>query len=54
MVRQWMEDPDFDREYDELEQEFALFDELLRARKAAGLTQSYSAKPTCAGQRKSA
>lgn len=33
MVRKWMEDPDFVREYDNLEQEFALFDELLGARK---------------------
>jgi transcriptional regulator with XRE-family HTH domain len=40
MVRKWMEDPDFVREYDNLEQEFALFDELLRARKEAGLTQA--------------
>jgi transcriptional regulator with XRE-family HTH domain len=40
MVRKWMEDPDFVHEYDNLEQEFALFDELLRARKEAGLTQA--------------
>lgn len=40
MVREWMEDPDFVREYVNLEEEFALFDELLRARKEAGLTQA--------------
>jgi transcriptional regulator with XRE-family HTH domain len=40
MVHAWMQDPDFVREYDALEQEFTLFDEMLRARKAAGLTQA--------------
>jgi hypothetical protein len=40
MVRDWVQDPAFVREYDGLEQEFALFDELLRARKEAGLTQA--------------
>ena len=40
MVREWMQDPAFAHEYDALEQEFALFDELLRARKEAGLTQA--------------
>ena len=39
MVEGWKEDPAFRREYDALEEEFALFDELLKARKAAGLTQ---------------
>ena len=38
MVQAWMEDPAFVREYDALEEEFALVDELLRARKEAGLT----------------
>ncbi len=33
MVREWMQDPAFTCEYDALEQEFTLFDELLRARK---------------------
>jgi hypothetical protein len=32
MIQAWMQDPAFVREYDALEQEFALFDELLRAR----------------------
>ena len=36
MIQEWMQDPAFVREYDELEQEFVLFDELLRARKEAG------------------
>ena len=40
MVREWAEDPAFVREYDGLEQEFALFDQLLRARREAGLTQA--------------
>jgi transcriptional regulator with XRE-family HTH domain len=40
MVRAWMQDPAFVREYDSLAQEFALFDELLRARQEAGLTQA--------------
>ncbi len=40
MVHEWMQDPGFVREYDALEQEFALFDELLRARRDAGLTQA--------------
>ena len=44
MVREWRQDPAFVREYDNLEQEFALFDELLRARKEAGLTQAEVAK----------
>ena len=40
MVREWMQDSAFAQEYDALEQEFTLFDELLRARKEAGLTQA--------------
>jgi transcriptional regulator with XRE-family HTH domain len=40
MIREWMQDPEFEREYNELETEFALFDELLKARKEAGLTQA--------------
>lgn len=39
MVANWKKDPEFRREYDALENEFALFDELLKARKNAGLTQ---------------
>ena len=33
MIDEWMEDPDFVAEYDALADEFALFDEMLRARK---------------------
>ncbi len=40
MVKAWMNDPEFKREYDVLEAEFSLFDELLRARKESGLTQA--------------
>lgn len=40
MIQEWSKDPQFKREYDALEAEFALFDELLKARQAAGLTQT--------------
>jgi len=40
MVKEWKEDPVFEQEYDALEAEFSLFDELLRARQEAGLTQA--------------
>ena len=40
MLKEWKQDPVFQQEYDELEAEFLLFDELLKARKEAGLTQS--------------
>lgn len=40
MIQKWMQDPAFVREYNALEQEFSLFDELLTARKEAGLTQA--------------
>ena len=40
MVAEWMKDPRFQAEYDALEEEFAVFDALVEARKAAGLTQS--------------
>lgn len=39
MVAKWMKDPEFKKEYDALEEEFALFDECLKARREAGLTQ---------------
>lgn len=39
MVAQWMKDPAFKMVYDALEPEFSLFDELLKARQEAGLTQ---------------
>ena len=40
MVKKWKNDPAFLQEYDALEAEFNLFDELLRARQEAGLTQA--------------
>ena len=40
MVNGWMQDPVFKKEYDALEPEFALFDELTKARNKAGLTQA--------------
>ena len=40
MVSEWMQDPAFVQEYNALEEEFSLFDELLRARKEAGMTQA--------------
>ena len=33
MINEWMKDPEFVAEYDALADEFALFDEILRARK---------------------
>ncbi|MFQ5779853.1 MAG: helix-turn-helix domain-containing protein [Nitrospiria bacterium] len=44
MVSEWKRDPSFKKEYDALEPEFALFDELLRARFRAGITQTEVAK----------
>jgi len=44
MVEDWKKDPAFRREYDALEEEFVLFDELLKARKKAGLTQEEVAR----------
>lgn len=44
MMAEWKKDPAFCREYDALEEEFVLFDELLRARKKAGLTQEEVAR----------
>jgi len=40
MIAGWMKDPKFKAEYDALEDEFALFDAVLAARKRAGLTQA--------------
>jgi DNA-binding XRE family transcriptional regulator len=44
MMEQWMADPEFKAEYDRLEPEFSLLDELLAARKAAGMTQAQVAE----------
>lgn len=40
MVDAWKQDPEFKKEYDDLEVEFALLRELLLARQRAGLTQA--------------
>jgi len=40
MVAKWLQDPAFKAEYDSLEEEFSLFDALVEARKAAGLSQA--------------
>ncbi|NHB98002.1 helix-turn-helix domain-containing protein [Photorhabdus stackebrandtii] len=44
MVANWMKDPKFKAEYDKLEEEYTLLDELLAARKEAGLTQAQVAE----------
>ena len=44
MVEAWKRDPEFKAAYDELETEYALFRELLKARQKAGLTQAEVAK----------
>ena len=45
MVEKWMADPEFKAEYDRLNvEEFALLDEMLAARHAAGLTQAQVAE----------
>lgn len=44
MVAEWMKDPEFKAEYDALEEEFAVFDALVEARKEAGLTQAEVAR----------
>ena len=40
LLDEWMKEPEFVAEYDALADEFALFDEMLKARKNAGLTQT--------------
>jgi DNA-binding XRE family transcriptional regulator len=44
MVAAWKKDPEFKAAYNELETEYALFRELLLARRRAGLTQAQVAK----------
>ncbi len=46
MIAKWKKDPAFKTEYDALEQEFSMFDELLKAGPAAKLTQAEVAKRT--------
>ena len=40
MIAEWLQDHEFRSEYEALAEEFAFFDELLRARQRAGLTQA--------------
>jgi DNA-binding XRE family transcriptional regulator len=44
MVESWMKDPEFTAEYDALEEEFSLLDELLKARNKVNMTQADVAK----------
>jgi ribosome-binding protein aMBF1 (putative translation factor) len=45
MVANWMQDPEFRAEYERLErEEYALLDEMLAARRAAGLSQAQVAE----------
>lgn len=44
MVAEWMKDPEFRAEYARQDEEFALLDELLAARRQAGLTQAQVAE----------
>jgi ribosome-binding protein aMBF1 (putative translation factor) len=43
-IARWRGDPEYVREYDALEEEFALVSEIIKARAAAGLTQAQLAK----------
>lgn len=42
--KKWMKDPEYRKEYDALEEEFALMAEVARARARAGLSQAELAK----------
>ncbi len=44
MVKEWKKDPAFKKAYDKLGPQFRLLEELLKARKRAGLTQSEVAR----------
>ncbi len=44
LMAEWKKDPKFKAVYDELSDEFELFDQMLAARKKAGLTQADVAK----------
>jgi transcriptional regulator with XRE-family HTH domain len=44
LAKEWMKDPAFRREYEALEEEFALIAAMLGARARAGLTQAQVAK----------
>lgn len=42
--KRWMDDPEYRREYEALEEEFTLASAMIKARKRAGLTQEELAK----------
>jgi transcriptional regulator with XRE-family HTH domain len=42
--KKWMDDPEYRREYEALEEEFTLASAMIKARKRAGLTQEELAK----------
>ena len=44
MVAEWLENPEFKASYDALEEEFAVFEAFIAARKAAGLSRAEVAK----------
>ena len=44
LISKWKKDEKFNKAYDQLDDEFALFDEMLTARKKAGLTQAQVAE----------
>ena len=44
MLDEWMKEPEFVAEYDALADEFASFDEMLKAKRNASLTQADVAK----------
>ena len=44
MISEWLKAPEFKAEYDALEEKFTLFDELIKKRQQAGLTQKDVAK----------
>ena len=44
MVKEWEKDPNFENEYNALEEVFLIFDELMQARQKAGLTQAEVAR----------
>ena len=44
LKKQWMQDPNFAQAYTEVDEEYALIEELIRARLAASLSQAELAK----------
>ena len=44
LAKEWFKDPEFRKEYDALEEEYALVEAFMKARDEAGLTQAQVAK----------